>query len=50
MAALEAAVENAPTQEEKTRAKRILEGFRSASWDFVIGVVIGVATGQINSE
>ncbi|TFV49535.1 hypothetical protein [Blastococcus sp. TF02A-35] len=48
MAALEAAVANAPTEEAKSRAKRILEGFRSASRDFIVDVASGVVTGQIS--
>jgi hypothetical protein len=47
LAALEAAVEKAPTEEAKSHAKRILDGFRSAGRDFLVDVASGVVTGQI---
>jgi hypothetical protein len=48
IAALEAAVEKAPTEEAKSRARRILDGFRAAGRDFAVDVASGIVTGQIS--
>jgi hypothetical protein len=49
LAALEAAVENAPEGEPKSRAKRIRDGFLAAGRDFAVDVASGVLTGQITT-
>jgi hypothetical protein len=49
LAALDAAVENAPEGEPKSRAKRIRDGFLSAGRDFAVDVASGVLTGQITT-
>jgi hypothetical protein len=50
LAALQAAVDNAPEGEAKNRARRILDGFRAAGRDFLVDVASGVVTGQISGS
>jgi hypothetical protein len=49
LATLETAVEKAPTEEAKSRAKRALEAVRGAGRDFLVDVASGVVTGQIGA-
>ncbi|SDS08177.1 hypothetical protein [Actinopolymorpha singaporensis] len=46
-AALEALAKNAPTEVEKSNARRALEAIRSAGRDVVVSVAAAVITGQI---
>ncbi len=48
VAALQAAVEKAPTEEAKGKARRALEAVTGAGRDFLIDVASGVVTGQIS--
>jgi DNA-binding MarR family transcriptional regulator len=48
LAALQAAVDNAPTEEAKSKARRALDAVVSAGRDFAIDVASGVVTGQIS--
>lgn len=47
MAALEQAIEQAPEGPQKTRLKKIRDGFLSAGRDLIVDVAGGVLTGQI---
>jgi Mn-dependent DtxR family transcriptional regulator len=47
LAALQAAVANAPTEEAKGKARRALDAVTSAGRDFLVDVASGVVTGQI---
>lgn len=48
-AALQAAVDNAPDAEARSRARRALEAVCSAGRDFMVDVASGVVTGQITA-
>ena len=48
LAALEAAVTNAPTEEDRSKARRVLDAFTSAGRDLLVDVAGGVVTGQIS--
>jgi len=48
LAALEAAVTNAPTEEARGKARRVLDAFTSAGRDLLVDVAGGVVTGQIS--
>jgi len=48
LAALDAAIANAPTEEAKGKARRVLDAFTSAGRDLLVDVAGGVVTGQIS--
>jgi hypothetical protein len=50
LAALQAAVDQAPDGEATSRARRALEAVRSAGRDFLVDVASGVVTGQISGS
>ena len=49
LTALQAAVDNAPEGEPRSRAKRALEAFGAAGRDFLVDVASGVTTGAVTS-